>query len=163
MTLTFGEIEPIGPWTAYIQAMDQALSEGGPGDSVCAWRQAYSVALSYPGWSGLLIVAAAALRLRVFASLAQSAAAHARETYWIAFFRARQQRSLDGVLYAAEAFAQLGDRSTVEKCLRCAEALAARAGDSAHAERVRLRAARLAELTIDAERSGVVRAGAETG
>src|SRR4029434_7422188 len=45
----FGEIEALGPWTAHIQAMDQAVSEDAPGESVRAWRQAYSAALSHPG------------------------------------------------------------------------------------------------------------------
>lgn len=144
MTPTCGEIEAFGPWTGHIQVMDQALTGGNAGDSVRAWRQAYSAALSHPGWLGLLIVAAASLRLAGFAGLAGSAAARARETCWIAFFRARQQRSLDGVLRAAEAFAQLGDRTIVEQCLRVAEGLAARAEDSADAARVRLSAARLA-------------------
>jgi hypothetical protein len=123
--------------------MNQALIEGDAGDSARAWRQAYSAALSHPGWLGLLVVATASLRLAAFAALAPSAAARARETYWIAFFRARQQRSLDGVLHAAEAFAGLGDRTTTEQCLRAAEVLATRTGDPADDERVRLSAARL--------------------
>src|SRR5262249_3193013 len=80
-----------------------------------------------------------------FPGLARDAAARARETYWIAFFRARQQRSLNGVLHAAEAFAMLGDRSTVEQCMRVAEGLAARAGDAEELDRVRQIASRLAE------------------
>src|SRR6185436_12295312 len=95
----FGEIEALGPWTAHIQAMDQAVSEDAPGESVRAWRQAYSAALSHP----------ASLRLGVFPGLARGAVARARETYWIAFFRARQQHSLTGILHAAEAFSALGD------------------------------------------------------
>ncbi len=105
----FGKIEALGPWTAHIQAMDQAVAENDPGEAVRAWRQAYSAALSHPGWLGLLTVAAASLRLGAFPGLARGAAARARETYWIAFFRARQQRSLNGVLHAAEAFGVLGD------------------------------------------------------
>src|SRR4030095_11134434 len=60
----FGEIEALGPWTAHIQAMDQAVSEDAPGESVRAWRQAYSAALSHPGWLGLLAGAAAPLPRR---------------------------------------------------------------------------------------------------
>src|SRR5207253_10038477 len=121
----FGKIETLGPWTAHIEAMDQALESNDPGESVRAWRQAYSSALSHPGWLGLLTVAAASLRLCTFPGLARGATARARETYWIAFFRARQQRSLNGVLHAAEAFGRPGDRSTVEQCMRVAEGLAA--------------------------------------
>src|SRR5207244_7382515 len=117
MQHVFGAIEALGPWTAHIQAMNRALSDNNPGESVRSWRQAYSAALSHPGWLGLLTVAAASLRLGVFPGLARGAVARARETYWIAFFRARQQHSLTGILHAAEAFSTLGDRPTVEQCL----------------------------------------------
>src|SRR2546427_680773 len=91
----FGKIEALGPWTAHIQAMDQAVAENDPGEAVRAWRQAYSAALSHPGWLGLLTVAAASLRLGAVPGLARAAAARARATYRIAFFRVRQQRSLN--------------------------------------------------------------------
>jgi len=152
----FGEIETLGPWTAHIQAMDQAVTEQDPGESVRAWRQAYSAALSHPGWLGLLTVAAASLRLGAFPGLARGAVARARETYWIAFLRARQQHSLNGVLHAAEAFGELGDRSTVEQCMRVAEGLASRTGDVAQVDRVRLIVARLAERSLAEERSRAV-------
>ena len=74
----FGKIETLGPWTAHIQAMDQAVTENDPGEAVRAWRQAYSAALSHPGWLGLLTVAAASLRLDAFPGLARGATARAR-------------------------------------------------------------------------------------
>jgi hypothetical protein len=151
----FGRIETLGPWTAHIQAMDQALASNDPGESIRAWRQAYSSALSHPGWLGLLTVAAASLRLSAFPGVARAATARARETYWIAFFRARQQRSLNGVLHAAEAFGRLGDYSTVEQCMRVAEGLASRTGDVEELDRVRLIGARLSDHAPVAERSGV--------
>src|SRR5439155_21248328 len=150
----FGAIDALGPWTAHIQAMNRALADNDPGESVRAWRQAYSSALSHPAWLGLLAVAAASLRLGAFPGLARGAAARARETYWIAFFRARQQRSLNGVLHAAEAFGVLGDRATVEQCMRVAEGLASCTADCAEVDRVRLIAARLAEQSLAEERSG---------
>ena len=151
----FGKIEALGPWTAHIQAMDQAVAENDPGESVRAWRQAYSAALSHPGWLGLLTVAAASLRLGAFPGLARGAAARARETYWIAFFRARQQRSLSGVLHAAEAFGRLGDRSTVDQCMRVAEGLVALSGDGADVDRVRILGTRLAEQSLVEEHGAV--------
>jgi len=151
----FGKIETLGPWTAHIEAMDQALESNDPGESIRAWRQAYSSALSHPGWLGLLTVANASLRLSAFPGLARDAAARARETYWIAFFRARQQRSLNGVLHAAEAFGLLGDYSTVEQCMRVAEGLAASTGDTEQLDRVRLIGARLSDHAPVEERSAV--------
>src|SRR5216117_3770420 len=148
MQHVFGAIDALGPWTAHIQAMNRALADNNPGESVRAWRQAYSSALSHPGWLGLLTVAAASLRLGAFPGLARAATARARETYWIAFFRARQQRSLNGVLHAAEAFGLLGDRSTVEQCIRVAEGLAVRANDAAEVDRVRLFVSQLADRSL---------------
>ena len=154
MNPTFGNIEPLGPWTGHIQAMDQALADGDPGDSIRAWRQAYSTALGHPGWLGLLVVATASLRLAAFPSLARNAQERAREGYWLVFFRARQQRSLEGVLRAADAFAELGDLTTAEQCRRVAEALTTtRCGDSSDAERVALSAARLKERSREEERA----------
>src|SRR5437870_13866128 len=151
----FGKIETLGPWTAHIQAMDQAVTENDPGEAVRAWRQAYSAALSHPGWLGLLTVAAASLRLGAIRGLARGATARARETYWIAFFRARQQRSLNGVLHAAEGFGRLGDRSTVEQCMRVAEGLAALSGDDSDVDRVRVLGSRLAEQSLVEEHGAV--------
>ena len=144
---SFGDIETLGPWTAYIQTMDQTLAERNPEASVHAWRQAYSAALSDPGWLGLLTVATASLRLGAFPGLTRDAVARARETYWIAFFRARQQRSLDGVLSAAAAFDSLGDCAAVERSMRVAEVLATQAGEAAGMDRVRLFIERLADQT----------------
>src|SRR5262249_62016050 len=112
-------------------------------DPATVWCQAYSAALSPRFCLGLVAVAAASLRLVVFPGLARGAVARAREPYWIAFFRARQQHSLTGVLHAAEAFSALGDRATVEQCLRVAEGLATRRGDVDDVDRVRLTASRL--------------------
>ena len=150
----FGTTETLGPWTAQIQAMDHALATNDPGESIRVWRQAYSSALSHPGWLGLLTVANASLRLSAFPGLARDAAARARETYWIAFFRARQQRSLNGVLHAAEAFGLLGDYATVEQCMRVAEGLAARTGDAEELNRVRLIGARLSDRASTEDRRG---------
>jgi len=138
-----GKIEAFGPWTAHIEAMDKALAANDTDESIRAWRLAYSAALSHPGWLGLFTVATASLRVGTSPSLARSAAALTRETYWIAFFRARQQRSLSGILCSAEAFAMLGDRDSAERCLRVAEELEPSACDEAEVDRVRLLAHRL--------------------
>ena len=58
-----GKIEAFGPWTAHIQAMDEALAANDTGESIRAWRLAYSAALSHPGWLGLFTVATASIRV----------------------------------------------------------------------------------------------------
>ena len=52
--------------------------------------------------------------------------AKAREAYQKAFFRARQQASVEGVLRSVEGYAALGDTQMVGVGLRVAERLAAR-------------------------------------
>jgi len=136
-------IETLGPWTIHIEAMDKALAANDTDESMRAWRRAYSFALSHPGWLGLFTVATAALQLGTFPSLARGAAALARETYWIAYFRARQQRSFTGVLRAAEAFAMLGDGNAANRCVRFAKTLESSASAAAEIDRVRLLAHRL--------------------
>ena len=134
-----------GSWTQHLQRMDEALGEGNASAAVRAWRHAYAAALGSPGWVGLVEVAAASLRIGAIPGFARASEARARETYWTALFRARQQGSLNGVLDAAEAFGAIGDRSMVEQCIRIAESLAALNADSSTSERVRDLAARLAE------------------
>jgi hypothetical protein len=143
----FDDIETLGPWTAHIQVMDEALAERDPHASVGAWRRAYSAALSDPGWRGLLTVATASLRLRTLPGLAGEAILRARETYWIALFRARQQRSVDGVLSAAVGFESLGDCAAFERSMRVAEVLAMRSGEATAVDRLRLFMTRLADAT----------------
>ena len=144
-------IEAFGPWTAHIETMDKALAANDAGESIRAWRRAYSAALSHPSWLGLFAVATVSLRVGTLPSLARSAAALARETYWIAFFRARQQWSLTGVLRTAEAFAMLGDRDAAERCVRVAQALESSAGDAAEIDRVRVLAHRSDQRDASAE------------
>src|SRR5262249_58388911 len=88
----FGKVETLGPWTAHIQAMDQALQSNDPGESVRSWRQAYSAALSHPGWLGLLTVAHPSPPLRAFPRPARRAPAPARAPHWAPLFPARRQR-----------------------------------------------------------------------
>ena len=133
----YGDSEPLGPWTARLESMNRALAERNPHASIGAWRQAYSAALSDPGWRGLLTVASASLRLRALSGSTADAVARARETSWIAFFRARQQRSLEGVLSAAAVFQNVGDHAAFEHSMRVAEMLATRTGQAAGQDRLR--------------------------
>jgi len=147
------DVEMRGPWTAHIEAMDQTLADRDPGAAARAWRTAYSSALCNPGWLGLLTVARAALRLSAIPGLTQEAIARAGETCWIALFRARQQRSLNGALSAAAVFDVLGDRAAFEQSMRVVEALANRTGDADGADRARLFIERLADKTRVAEQA----------
>src|SRR5881392_447287 len=137
------------PWTEHIRAMDQALEERNATAAVRAWRNAYAAALGTPGWRGLVEVAAGSLRIGAIPGFGKASEARARETYWLALFRARQQGSLNGVLDTAEAFGALGDRVMVEQCIRIAERLAVLTGDAQAAERVRVLAADLTQRYVE--------------
>jgi hypothetical protein len=152
-TMDVEDIETVGPWTAHIETMDKALAASDAGESIRAWRWAYSAALSDPSWLGLFTVGRAALRLRALPSLTRETIARARETCWIALFRARQQRSLNGALSAAAVFDILGDREAFEQSMRVVEALANRTGEADGPDRVRLFIERLADQTRVAEQA----------
>jgi hypothetical protein len=81
-------------------------------------------------------------------SVSRTFATKARQAYLTALFRARDEGSMDGVLRAAWAFADLGDREVVDGALRIADRLAATAGDGA-GERVQA-AARLLHTRLGA-------------
>jgi hypothetical protein len=145
------------PWTTHIAVMDRAVAEGNVTAAVRAWRQAYLLAVNDMGWHGLIDVASACRRIGAIPGFAKTSDDRARETYWLALFRARRQGSLEGVLQSAEAFGALGDRAMVEQCIRVAERLAALNSDGAAPARVRALAASLMQRYVDA---GIRRADA---
>ena len=155
--MTIVTTDSLGPWRDYIRAMDAALAEMNATAAVRAWRNAYAAALGTPGWRGLVEVAAASLRIGAIAGFGKASEARARETYWTALFRARQQGSLDGVLEAAEAFGALGDRQMAEQCLRVAEGLAALNTDADAGGRISALTASLAEPRPAAQRTAAAR------
>ena len=89
----------------------------------------------------MLAAGDAALRIGKVARLRKHYEAKARETYLSALFRARAQRSVEGVLRVAEAFSMLGDREVVDQCL----VIAGRVAAQLHQPEDRERAAALVE------------------
>lgn len=142
------------PWLVPLEAMDRAIEARNATGAVRAWRQAYAVALAEPGWRGVVEVAVACLRIGAIPGFAKAASGRAREAYWTALFRARQERALSGVLHVAGAFGALGDPAMVEQCIRVAEALAARNGAAQAGDWVRTLAADLAQRYADAAGGG---------
>jgi hypothetical protein len=131
-------------WRQHLSEMEDAIAGGQAAVAVRAWHRAHATVIDQPGWQPIVRVAEAARRIGAIAGFARAAEARARETYWIALFRAHREGSLAGVLEAAEGFGVLGDRNMVEQCIRIAEGLAARAGqESGRAQDVRSVAADL--------------------
>lgn len=132
------------PWSVHIRHMDDALAKKNVSAAERAWHQAYLAALGSRGWEGMLEVGDAYLRIGKVVGSPKIAEAKARRAYLSSLFRARQQRSLDGVLRVAEGFDRLGDQEVVTQCVRIAEGLAEQARDPRAQDRVRAFRERLA-------------------
>ncbi|MBI3457560.1 MAG: hypothetical protein HY002_17410 [Candidatus Rokubacteria bacterium] len=141
-------------WARHIRAVDEALARRDVSAAEGAWHDAYVSALGSWQWEGLLEVGHASLRIGQLSGLRQVAAAKARNLYLAALFRARQHRSVEGFLRAAEAFAGLGDREVAEQCLRIARALAREARDPEASARVAAVAARIGNRSVTASEPG---------
>jgi hypothetical protein len=124
-------------WRASLRTMNEALRQKNPRAAEMAWRDAYGAALASRDWEPMLEAGAAYLRIAEVAGTPAARYPKARTAFLAAFYRARQQDSLKGVLRAAEAFARLGDREVAAQCLTVAEGMAARGGDPQAQARVR--------------------------
>src|SRR5262245_52522350 len=101
LSVAKGETVIPEPWAVPIRTMDSALMAGDLSAAERAWHEAYVAALGARRWEGMLAVGDAALRLGEVVRGPRVAATQAREAYLAALFRARDRRSLDGVLRAA--------------------------------------------------------------
>lgn len=119
--------DPQRPWRAHIRTVDEALARRDVSAAVRAWHSASVAVQTSRSWEGWLEAGDAYLRIGEVSGFRKASEPKARQFYLEAFFRARAQRALDGVLRAAEAFAALGDREVAEQCLRTAERFAAEA------------------------------------
>jgi len=116
-------------WTKGLDSARAAVAAGEPDAAARAWREAYSAAVRTRQWEPMLAVGDAALEVGRVAGTSPDAQQQARQSYLQAIILAEQQRSLDGVLRSAEAFARIGDRAVVEQTFMIARRLAgARAG-----------------------------------
>lgn len=118
--------DPDGPWTPAMQQVDAALTRKEYSAALRAANDAYSLALGSTRWDGMVSAGDLYRRIGDATGLRRSFEAKAREAYQKAFFRARQQASVEGVLRSMEGYAALGDAQMVGVGLRVAERLAAR-------------------------------------
>jgi hypothetical protein len=143
-------------WKARLQRVDDALARNDVAGAEMLWREAYAAALKSRHWEGMVAVGDAYRRLGARAGFHETSDAKARETYLAALFRARSQGSLEGVLQAAQGFADLGDHEIVEQCIRVAWGVAARSRDPRAEDRVRAFAERWAARALEADHLGLV-------
>lgn len=113
LTATVPEAVAPRTWTTPLGRMEAALGDGNTRAALSWWHEADATALRSGQWEGMIEVGAAARRFTEGAGLA-------RRAYLTALFRARQERSLDGMLRAAAAFGELGDRDALAQALRLA-------------------------------------------
>ena len=143
-------------WKARLQRVDDALARNDLAGAEMLWCEAYAAALKSRHWEGLVAVGDAYRRLGARAGFHKTSDAKARETYLAALFRARSQESLEGVLRAAQGFADLGGHDIVEQCIRVARGVAARSRDPRAEDRVRIFAERWAARALEADHLGFV-------
>jgi hypothetical protein len=120
-------------WKAQIASLDRALGANDVGQAMRAWRDAYGAALGSRRWEPMFAVGQAALRIGGAAETLKGHDEKARHCYLMALFRARQQKSVDGVLLVAEAFADLGDIEVASRAIDIAGALTRRYSDDGQA------------------------------
>ncbi len=139
-------------WDAHLRTVDDAIAQRDVSAALRSWHDIYATALADPRWEGLFQAADAYLRIGDVAGSRRASEPRARALYLSAFFRARSQHALDGVLRTAEAFAALGDRDVSVQCLLTAEQmLVDRSGDAEAARRVEASRAWIAERLRRAE------------
>jgi hypothetical protein len=114
-------------WAAYLELVDASIAQRDVSTAVRAWREAHAAAVRTRAWQPLVEVGDAVIRISRLDGARGAYVAQARGTYMAALVRARADRSVDGVLRVAEAFAALGDHGVVEQCLLIAEGLGANA------------------------------------
>ncbi|HET8577530.1 MAG TPA: hypothetical protein VFO18_10555 [Methylomirabilota bacterium] len=142
------------PWTADLRQMDEALGRGDLQAAARARHDAYLAALGSRRWEGMAAVGDASVRLAQLQGASATMLPEARRTYLAALYRARHQRSIDGVLYVAEAFAVLGDRDAARQALRMATAMSAGSQPTEVAGRIRALHERLESRAPAATGSG---------
>ena len=112
-------------WNAPLERADDALRDGDVAQALAWWQEARREALRSGTWEGMIEIGDASRRLAAGDRVRREGDARARQAYMTALVRARRDHSVDGVLRAAVAFGELGDREVVAHALRIAEHQAA--------------------------------------
>ena len=115
-------------WRVHLAAMDEALDRQDLAAAGRAWREAHRAAQGSWLWTGLVEVADGGERLARASGEGGTLLPQARSLYLTALFRARQQRSVEGMLHATEGFHRLGDDEATSQALRMAATFAAEHG-----------------------------------
>lgn len=115
-------------WTLRLREAEAAVADGDGLTAMARLRAAHQAALKTGRWDALAEVGDAARRARELVPPPPRAFATASRAYLAGLARAREQRSVEGVLRVAEGFAALDDGEMVEYCIGIAGQFAARQG-----------------------------------
>jgi hypothetical protein len=138
-------------WTLRLREAGAALEEGQTHVAIARLRAAHHAALRTGRWDAMVEVG----DLARHAGAVPRARTTASRAYLAGLARAREQRSVAGVLRVAEGFAALDDREMVEYCIGVAGQLADRAGSDEGMVRVQTFTAGYREMRSTA-REGLV-------
>jgi hypothetical protein len=110
-------------WGPYLREFDVAVAARNRDMARRLWREAWHASLATREWHGPLAAGDAALRLGDLLGSRGLTLADARRAYRAALYRARGERSVEGVLRVAQAFDAIGDREAADGARRIARAL----------------------------------------
>ena len=108
-------------WRGHLRSVDRALGQRDVDEARRAWKDAHLAAVESFSWEGLIATGQASLRIGDATEGRPLAEPAARRAFFAALYRACRENSVEGILRAAEAFDDLGDREVVEECLGLAE------------------------------------------
>ena len=111
-------------WELRLTSVDRAIQKNDIRLAHRLWSDAHGVALQSDRWEPMLAAGQAALHIGRAAGTTGRVEAEVRRCYLTALFRARDQHSIEGVLFVAEAFARLGDLEAARGAVRVADTLA---------------------------------------
>jgi hypothetical protein len=148
--------DPDVAWQVQLDRVDAALARNDLAGAEVLWGEAYVAAIKSRHWEGMVAAGDTYRRLGELGGFRKLSDAKAREAYLAALFRARNRGSLEGVLRAAEGFAELGDQEVVEQCIRIARSVAARSWNPRAAERMRVFAERWDARAREADHLGLM-------
>ena len=148
--------DPDIAWQSQLERVEAAMARNDLAGAEILWGDAYVAAIKSRHWEGMVAAGDTYRRLGALGGFRKVSDAKAREAYLAALFRARNRGSLEGVLRAAQGFAELGDQAVVEQCIRVARSVAARSWNPRADERVRIFAERWDARAREADHLGLM-------
>ena len=122
VTITRRESEaPV--WIERIALVDRALDQSDLYRAIYEWHEAYGAALGSRRWDAMVAMGDRAVRISELSGDDTRFRTEARQAYLNALFRARAQRSVEGVNRVADAFERIGDAEAAQQARRLAEDL----------------------------------------